>query len=136
MSAVHIYDEGLARVVSGLGDRRGGLALPMRTALMKQTPPADLRRLDVFVHRNHAFEFVADLLSPFLWISGHQPQVSYGDYDDSLGFATLQESAVQLISLDFDRYAETGNGRDLPQWLEDRLRYLRGRCEGPMLVAN
>ena len=137
MSAVNIYDQGLAQVVSGLAGPRGGLPLPTRTALMKQqSAPADLRRLDLFVHRNHAFEFVADLLPPFLWITGHHPQVTYGDYDDSLGFAHLQEPSLQLISLDFDRYAESGHGSEFQQWLEDRLRYLRARCTGPLLVGN
>src|SRR5215475_13373571 len=79
---------------------------PRRAELKRLTEPAGLDRVHLQIHRNYAFEFVGSVLSPFLWVAGMKPVVDYGAYDDSLSFTQLDPAAVQIISLDFERYGD------------------------------
>ena len=128
--------ERLAEVLSGLRHQRGDLTLPQRAELMQLSEPPNLKSFSLFVHRNHAFELIADLVNPFLWFSGRCAKIAYGDYDDSLGFAELDQSAMQLITLDFDRYSMANGTEEFLEWMRKRLRRLRERCTGPILLAN
>ena len=76
------------------------------------------------------------MLAPFLWLSHLKPIVSYGDYDDSLTFAQIDPAAVQIISLDFERYGEKARSESFSEWFAGRIRNLRGRVEAPIIVSN
>src|SRR5712692_7961476 len=77
-----------------------------RADLLRLTEPPNLSPVDLQVHRNYAFELVGTVLAPFLWLSGLKSSIAYSDYDDSLSFAQIDPAAIQIISLDFERYGQ------------------------------
>jgi FkbH-like protein len=107
-----------------------------RADLLRLTEPPNLSSVNLQIHRNYAFELVGSVLAPFLWLSGLKSNIVYGDYDDSLSFAQIDPAAIQIISLDFDRYGETAGSTSFRDWLAGRLKALRGLTERPIVVAN
>ena len=96
-----------------------------RADLLRLVEPPGLSPVHLQVHRNYAFELVGSVLAPFLWFSRLKPVVSYGDYDDSLTFSQLVPAAVQVISLDFERYGEKARSESFSEWFAGRIRNLR-----------
>src|SRR5580658_10231551 len=107
-----------------------------RVDLLRLTEPPNLFPVNLQIHRNYAFELVGSVLAPFLWLSGLKSNIAYSDYDDSLSFAQIDPAAIQIISLDFDRYGETAGSASFRDWLAGRLKALRGLTERPIVVAN
>jgi FkbH-like protein len=107
-----------------------------RADLLRLTEPPGLSPIKLQVHRNYAFELVGSVLAPFLWISGLKSNIAYGDYDDSLSFAQIDPAAIQIISLEFERYGETAGSASFHDWFAGRLKALRGMTERPIVVAN
>ena len=107
-----------------------------RADLLRLVEPPRLSPVHLQVHRNYAFELVGSVLAPFLWLSRLKPVVSYGDYDDSLTFSQLVSAAVQVISLDFERYGEKARSESFSEWFAGRIRNLRGKVEAPIIVSN
>jgi FkbH-like protein len=65
-----------------------------------------------------------------------KPVIAYGAYDDSISFARVDPAAVQLISLDFERYGEQAYSADFSHWFTSRLENLRDKTEGPIVVSD
>ena len=107
-----------------------------RADLLRLTEPANLSPINLQIHRNYAFELVASVLAPFLWLSGLKSNITYSDYDDSLSFARIDPAAIQIISLDFERYGQTADAASFRDWFAGRLKALRGMTERPIVVAN
>ena len=107
-----------------------------RADLLRLVEPPGLSPVHLQVHRNYAFELVGSVLAPFLWLSRLKPVIAYGDYDDSLAFAQVDPAAVQIISLDFERYGEKARSESFSEWFAGRVRNLRGKVEGPIAVSN
>jgi FkbH-like protein len=107
-----------------------------RADLLRLTEPPNLSPVDLQIHRNYAFELVGSVLAPFLWLSGLKSNIAYSDYDDSLSFAQINTAAIQIISLDFERYGETADSASFRDWFAGRLKTLRGMTERPIVVAN
>jgi FkbH-like protein len=112
-------------------------AAPRRLDLLPLTPSWPTRELQVRVHRNTAFEYVASLLPPFLAYAGLSATVAYGDYDDSLTGVGIGDDAadVELVWLDHGRYGDT-DPVGLADWLHERLLALRARTDAPVLVVD
>ncbi len=109
---------------------------PRRADLLRLIEPPGLSRAHLQVHRNYAFELIGSVLSPFLWLARLKPIIAYGAYDDTLSFARVDPAAVQIISLDFERYGEQANSADFSDWFASRLENLRGKTEGPIVVSD
>ena len=107
-----------------------------RADLLRLVEPPGLAPVRLQVHRNYAFELVGSVLAPFLWLSRLKPIVSYGDYDDSLTFAQIDPAAVQIISLDFERYGEKARSKSFSEWFAGRVRNLRSKVEAPIVISN
>ena len=107
-----------------------------RADLLRLVQPLGLVTVSLQVHRNYAFELIGSVLAPFLWLSGYKPSITYSDYDDSLAFARIDPAAIQMISLDFERYAETRGPASFRDWFAGRLKSLRGATERPIVVSN
>jgi FkbH-like protein len=107
-----------------------------RADLLRLVEPPCLSPIPLQVHRNYAFELVGSVLAPFLRLSRLKPVISYGDYDDSLTFAQIDPAAVQVISLDFERYGEKARSESLNEWFAGRIRNLRNRVETPIIVSD
>jgi FkbH-like protein len=69
-------------------------------------------------------------------LSGLKSNITYSDYDDSLSFARIDPAAIQIISLDFERYGQTADAASFRDWFAGRLKALRGMTERPIVVAN
>jgi FkbH-like protein len=107
-----------------------------RADLLRLTEPSNLSPINLQIHRNYAFELVGSVLAPFLWLSGLKASIGYGDYDDSLSFAQIDPAAIQIISLDFERYGETAGSATFRDWFARRLKSLRRMTDRPIVVAN
>lgn len=107
-----------------------------RADLLRLIEPPGLSPLHLQVHRNYAFELIGSVLPPFLWLSRVKPILTYGDYDDSLSFAHINPAAVQIVSLDFDRYGVQAHSPEFSRWFAGRLENLRGHTQGPIIVSN
>jgi FkbH-like protein len=107
-----------------------------RADLLRLTEPPNLSPVNLQVHRNYAFELVGSVLAPFLWLSGLNSNITYSDYDDSLSFAQIDPAAIQIISLDFERYGETAVTAPFCDWFDGRLKSLREVTERPIVVSN
>ncbi len=107
-----------------------------RADLLRLTEPPNLSPVNLQVHRNYAFELVGSVLAPFLWLSGLNSNITYSDYDDSLSFAQIDPAAIQIISLDFERYGETAGSAPFRDWFAGRLKSLREMTERPIVVSN
>ena len=107
-----------------------------RADLLRLVEPPALSPVHLQVHRNYAFELIGSVLAPFLWLSRLKPIASYGDYDDSLTFAQIDPAAVQIISLDFERYGEKARSESFSEWFAGRIRNLRSRVEAPIIVSD
>jgi FkbH-like protein len=107
-----------------------------RADLLRLTEPPGLAPIHLQVHRNHAFELIGSVLPPFLWMAGLKPIIAYGDYDDTLSFSRIDPAAVQIISLDFERYGEQAYNAEFRNWFAGRLENLRTKNHGPIIVSN
>jgi len=111
---------------------------PFRSRLLTLRPSWTCTAIRVRVHRNHAFEHTASVMQPFLAYAGWHGDFQYSDYDDSLSFAGLQDGAsdIEIVWLDFERYAGRSQPAGLASWLVGRLRDLRSRSAAPILVVG
>ncbi|MCX2717898.1 HAD-IIIC family phosphatase [Helicobacter sp. MIT 21-1697] len=94
-----------------------------------------LKKYTINVHRNHAFEAISSIISPFLQKSGIFGEFNLSPYDDSFLFASLQEEMwqkadLEIVWIDFNHYKNTAI---LPYLLE-RLKALRNVSLAPILV--
>lgn len=106
--------------------------LPSRLDLLGLPPsPVAGAAHPVRVWRNHAIETVLRLAQPYLDQGGLALDATLSAYDDSLGFAELDDSrpAAELLWLDGERSAGT-------DWLALRVRALRQHSRAPILVAS
>ena len=107
-----------------------------RADLLRLIEPPGLFPIHLQVHRNFAFELIGSVLPPFLWIARLKPIIAYGDYDDTLSFLQIDPAAVQIISLDFERYGEQTHTASFHDWFAGRLENLRVKTNGPIVVSN
>lgn len=103
-----------------------------RADIMALPPMPRSRNIRIAVHRNHGFELAAPALNAFLGLSGLEAEFWYSDYDDSLSFARLPETAdIHLFWLDAARYANL----DFTAWLCERAAALRRLRPGKQIMA-
>jgi len=107
-----------------------------RADLLRLAEPPDLSPVHLQIHRNYAFELIGSVLPPFLWVAGLKSIIAYGVYDDTLSFSQIDPAAVQIISLDFERYGEQTHMASFHDWFAGRLENLRIKTEGPIVVSN
>ena len=69
-------------------------------------------------------------------MSGLKSSIAYSDYDDSLSFTQIDPVAIQVISLDFERYGETAGSASFRDWFAGRLKSLREMTERTIIVSN
>ncbi|ENE5173041.1 HAD-IIIC family phosphatase [Vibrio cholerae] len=78
-----------------------------RTELMQYTPVFAKKEYKISIYRNHSFELISKIISPFLDLAEIKVNFEYSDYDDSLSFFNLDlESDLIILWLDLSRYNE------------------------------
>jgi FkbH-like protein len=107
---------------------------PSYTELISVEGRWPVERIAVSVHRNQSFELVERLLRPFLAFGGRRADVAYSPYDDSLPMGTDGSAELELVWVDFSRYARSGE--QLADWFIERIATLRSRSSAPILVCD
>jgi FkbH-like protein len=107
-----------------------------RRELLRLRAPWPLARRRIRVHRNHAVELALSVARPYLEFAGIAPDWDVGEYDDSLTFQAVEPADVDVIWLDYTRFAARMEPEEIAKWLRDRLIALRARTPGPILVMD
>lgn len=111
--------------------------LALTQAELPTDPQAPARRIRVW--RNHAFEPLIELMTPYLRFGRWTADFDIGDYDDSLMFAelpTLRPPDLHLLWLDNTRLLSKLALADWLDWLSGRVRALRQADAAPILIAT
>lgn len=85
----------------------------------------------IFVHRNHSFEMIGNILNAFLNFSSIEAEIEYSSYDDSLTFNDLKNADLHILWLDLNRY----NKDLLNKFISDKIQELRNNTNSPILLA-
>lgn len=92
--------------------------------------------ITINIHRNHAFEPIQSVITPFLHYAGLKASFFYGDYDDSLSFTNLtqcsKQADIEIIFLDLYRYQLPKE--KLMEFIKERCFALRSLSNAPILV--
>jgi FkbH-like protein len=107
-----------------------------RRALLGLRAPWPLSRRRIRVHRNHAIETALTVTRPFLEFAGIAADWVVGDYDDALTFPALERVDLEVIWLDYARFAGRMQAEEIADWLVNRLAVLRSRTASPVLVLD
>jgi FkbH-like protein len=112
-------------------------ARPSRLRLMKFKPTWELKSLRIRVHRNHAFEHIANIMDPWLATWNRRATWTYSDYDDSFSFdfETTDSVDAEIVWLDASGHLSRFGDTEFVAWLEIRLSTLRARSNAPIIVA-
>jgi FkbH-like protein len=107
-----------------------------RRELLALTAPWPLSTQRIRVHRNHAVELALSVARPFLEFAGFAPEWILSEYDDSLSFSTVAPVDLEVIWLDYRRFAERMAPEEVADWLSERLAALRSLTTSPILVFD
>lgn len=105
----------------------------LRSNLLSYNEDRKFTTFKVKVYRNHSFEFISSVISPFLNYAQLNIIFSYSDYDDSLSFFNFNDKDVDafLLWLDLNRYDKI----DVTSFVNERISYLRKLTSKPILVG-
>lgn len=105
----------------------------LRSNLLSYIVDKQLPAFKVKVYRNHSFEFISSVISPFLNYGQLNITFSYSDYDDSLSFFDFNDEDVDafLLWLDLNRYDKI----NVTSFVNERISYLRKLTSKPILVG-
>lgn len=109
---------------------------PKRSDILSLSKTLDFAHTQHFrfnIHRNHAFEPIQSVITPFLHYANIRAEYIYSDYDDSLNFAN-SGADLEIIFLDLHRYKL--QGENLESFLLDRALALRALSNAPILLLT
>lgn len=92
--------------------------------------------LAVNVWRNHAFESVGAIVSPYFALRNAAIEFNLGGYDESFGFANRNPASLDLLWMDSRRLIENLGFHGWLSWLQGRLNELRTVTNVPIVVAT
>lgn len=85
----------------------------------------------IFIHRNHSFEIIADVLNSFLNEFNIKLDFKYSSYDDSLNFSNEPDVDIHMLWLDLDRYKEN----TIKDFLDEKIFELSSNSKKPIILA-
>ncbi len=88
------------------------------------------------IWRNHAFEPLEPLATPYFAYRGWQVNFQISGYDDALLFSARQEADAEILWLDSQRFLTKIHFTEWIQWLEERLWALRTTTTAPILLMT
>jgi FkbH-like protein len=126
---------------SSFGERLRWQSVLFAPALQRQEllalhAPWPLSERRIRVHRNHAVELTLSVARPFLEYAGIAPEWIVGDYDDSLSFPALEPADLEVVWLDYTRFADRMEPAEVGRWLAGRVAALRAQTTSPILVLD
>lgn len=90
----------------------------------------NLKEIVVNIHRNHAFEPISSIISPFLAYSKLKATFNIGNYDDSLSFNNHRRSNLEILWVDLSRYKS-----DPSSHIINQVSYLQSLSTSPILCV-
>lgn len=105
--------------------------MPNRLQIMSVTPKSVRHNFRVFIHRNHSFEMIANVLNKFLGYSSIEANIEFSSYDDSITIRDVVDSDLNILWLDLNRY----NKDNINDFLKDKLQELRSKTNSHILLA-
>ena len=104
---------------------------PTRMALLEYKSSLK-KNFNVLIYRNHSFELIEHMISPYLDYAEIGVNFEYSDYDDSLSFVNLNpKTDLTVLWLDLTRYENF----DIKKFLDERISYLNKIYTKPILLA-
>ncbi|GHV07024.1 haloacid dehalogenase [Campylobacterota bacterium] len=100
-----------------------------RAAILELPDAPNCRVIKIAVHRNHAFETIASVLSKFLGFSGLRSECVFSSYDDALGFAETDGADLHILFIDCAHYHD-----EISAFLAERIAALRAQSGAPIAV--
>lgn len=112
-------------------------AILKRSEILSEAKNLDVSHtqlITINIHRNHAFEPIESIITPFLHHTKLKASFSYSDYDDSLSFTNLSQKRadIEIIFLDLHRYKL--QKEHLMDFIKERCQALRALSNAPILV--
>lgn len=105
---------------------------PLRSELVKIRNTSG-NRFSVKVFRNHSFELVSSVISPWLLYAGMDIHFEYSDYDDSFTFFDFKDTEdAYFLWIDLLRYEV----EDLKSFVLERVQELKSKTRKPILIAT
>lgn len=103
-------------------------------ALSKKLNFTQIKEININIYRNHAFEPIESIISPFLHYVGFRANFTYSDYDESLSFNPNinTNSNLAIIFLDLARYKLSE--ADFIAFLQERASALQDKLKTPLLI--
>ena len=103
-------------------------------ALSKKLNFTQIKEININIYRNHAFEPIESIISPFLHYVGFRANFTYSDYDESLSFNPNinTNSNLAIIFLDLARYKLSE--ADFIVFLQERASALQDKLKTPLLI--
>lgn len=105
----------------------------LRSDLLSYKVNRRFTTFNVKVYRNHSFEFISSVISPYLNYGQFNISFFYSDYDDSLSFFDFKDENVDafLLWLDLNRYDKI----NVSSFVNERISCLRKLTSKPILVG-
>lgn len=94
------------------------------------------REVSINVWRNHNFEILLPLISPYLSYAGVRANWRIGSYDDSLSFVDHLDSDIEFLWLDVCSHVEKLSFKVWLNWIISRLKSLRQMTNAPIVVVT
>lgn len=102
-----------------------------RTDLINYVPKNE-RLLRIGIYRNHAFEYIEHMITPFLDFAGFKAEFVYSDYDDSLSFVKLDISTdLMILWVDLVRY----HNENVQDFFRERIKHLKSIYKKSILAV-
>lgn len=103
-------------------------------ALSKKLNFTQIKEININIYRNHAFEPIESVITPFLHCVGFRANFTYSDYDESLSFNPniSIDSNLAIIFLDLARYKLSE--ADFIAFLQERASALQDKLKTPLLI--
>lgn len=92
--------------------------------------------IKINVWRNHSFESLIPLISPYASYGYWKANFCLSNYDDTLMFSDRQDAEVDILWLDSSRFLSKIAYADWIGWLGERLRALRATSSSPIILAT
>ncbi len=94
------------------------------------------RNVSINVWRNHNFEVLLPLITPYLSYAGVRADWRIGSYDDSLSFVDHLESNIELLWLDVCSHVDKLSFTVWLSWITSRLESLRRMTNAPIVIVT
>lgn len=89
------------------------------------------KNIVINVFRNHSFEMIENIMTPFLNYSGIFAKYNYSDYDDSLNYGNLGNADINIVWLDLGRYKNI----NIKKWVTEKVEELYSITRKPVIFA-